>query len=109
MRTIKKNSIQRLIGFEGFTKYGVRTEKAEFGGEPPQVIVSFARKRASGNRCFIYYKCIRHTFVELCRPLRRSRIGRRLPAGAPRFPLCRLRFCGERAAGKSGLDVLVCV
>ncbi len=30
MRTIKKNSVQRLIGFEGFTKYGVRTEKAEF-------------------------------------------------------------------------------
>lgn len=30
MRRIKKNSVQRLIGFEGFTKYGVRTEKAEF-------------------------------------------------------------------------------
>ena len=30
MRTIKKNSVQRLIGFEDFTKYGVRTEKAEF-------------------------------------------------------------------------------
>ena len=30
MRRIKKNSVQRLIGFEDFTKYGVRTEKAEF-------------------------------------------------------------------------------
>ena len=51
MRTIKKNSVQRLIGFEGFTKYGVRTEKVEFGGEPPLVIVAFAL-RASGNQCF---------------------------------------------------------
>ncbi len=51
MRRIKKNSVQRLIGFEGFTKYGVRTEKAEFGGEPPLVIVAFAL-RASGNQCF---------------------------------------------------------
>ena len=41
MRRIKKNSVQRMIGFEGFTKYGVRTEKAEFGGEPPLVIVAF--------------------------------------------------------------------
>ena len=62
MRTIKKNSVQRLIGFEGFNKYGVRTEKAEFGGEPPLVIVSFARKRANGNRYSIYYKCIKHMF-----------------------------------------------
>lgn len=30
MRRIRKNSVQRLIGFEGFNKYGVRTEKAEF-------------------------------------------------------------------------------
>ena len=26
----KKNSVQKLIGFERFTKYGVRTDKAEF-------------------------------------------------------------------------------
>lgn len=26
----KKNSVQRLIGFERFTKYGVRTDKCEF-------------------------------------------------------------------------------
>ena len=26
----KKNSVQKLIDFERFTKYGVRTDKAEF-------------------------------------------------------------------------------
>lgn len=30
MRRIKKSSVQPLIGFESFTKYGVRTDKAEF-------------------------------------------------------------------------------
>jgi len=42
MRRIKKNSVQRLIGFEGFTKYGVRTEKAElvfFSVEPTNISV----------------------------------------------------------------------
>lgn len=26
----KKNSVQKLIGFENFTKYGVKTDKSEF-------------------------------------------------------------------------------
>lgn len=42
MRRIKKNSVQRLIGFEGFTKCGVRTEKAEsvfFAVEPTNISV----------------------------------------------------------------------
>ena len=42
MRRIRKNSVQRLIGFEGFAKYGVRTEKAElvfFAVEPTNISV----------------------------------------------------------------------
>lgn len=40
--TKKKNSVQKLIGFENFTKYGVKTDKAEiafFSVEPTNISV----------------------------------------------------------------------
>ena len=30
MKSKKKNSVQKLIGFEKFTKYGVKTDRSEF-------------------------------------------------------------------------------
>ena len=42
----KKNSVQKLIGFEMFTKYGIRTNKAElafFCAEPVNISVLSAR------------------------------------------------------------------
>lgn len=40
--TKKKNSVQKLIGFENFTKYGIKTDKAEiafFSVEPTNISV----------------------------------------------------------------------